>query len=139
MWRGVLEMGLVMAIATLLTIDLFLPGGLFEGSHALEYARTAGFTVLVFAQLFNCFSARSETASAFRHLFANHWLWGAVILSALLQVAVVHLPLLNTAFGTTPLTGADWLLCLGMGSAVLWFAEARKWLLRRMGAVPASA
>lgn len=139
MWRGVLEMGLVMAIATLLTIDLFLPGGLFEGGHALEYARTAGFTVLVFAQLFNCFSARSETASAFRHLFANHWLWGAVILSALLQVAVVHLPLLNTAFGTTPLTGADWLLCLGMGSAVLWFAEARKWLLRRMAAVPASA
>ncbi|MBB3912368.1 cation-translocating P-type ATPase [Sphingomonas desiccabilis] len=139
MWRGVLEMGLVMAVATLVTIDLFLPGGLFEGQHDLERARTAGFTVLVLAQLFNCFNARSETASAFHHLFANRWLWGAVILSALLQVAVVHLPLLNTAFGTKPLSGADWLLCLGMGSAVLWFAELRKWLLRRLTAVPAIA
>ena len=26
MWKGVLELGLVMAIATLLTIDMYLPG-----------------------------------------------------------------------------------------------------------------
>ena len=56
---------LVMAVVTLLTIDLYLPGGLIEGTHDLDNARTAGFTVLVFAQLFNCFNARSETTSAF--------------------------------------------------------------------------
>ena len=49
-----------MAVVTLLTIDLYLPGGLIEGTHDLDNARTAGFTVLVFAQLFNCFNARSE-------------------------------------------------------------------------------
>ena len=48
MWRGVLAMGLVMALATLLTIDIFLPGGLVEGSHDIDRARTAGFTALVF-------------------------------------------------------------------------------------------
>ncbi|WP_422331793.1 cation transporting ATPase C-terminal domain-containing protein, partial [Rhodococcus sp. (in: high G+C Gram-positive bacteria)] len=42
--------------------------------------------VLVFAQLFNAFNARSETGSAFRRVFANSWLWGAIALSALLQV-----------------------------------------------------
>ena len=130
MWRGVLEMGLVMAVATLLAIDLYLPDGMIEGNRSLEQARTAGFTVLVFAQLFNCFNARSETASAFRHLFVNPWLWGAVGLSALLQLAVVNAPLLNTAFGTAPMTLDQWIVCVTMSSAVLWFAEARKFVLR---------
>ena len=126
MWSGVVQIGTVMALATLLTIDMMLPGGLVEGEHDLATARTAGFTVLVFAQLFNCFNARSDTASAFSRLFVNRWLWGAVALSAVLQVAVVSVPFLNTAFGTAPLTAADWLLCIAMGSAVLWYSEIRK-------------
>ena len=81
MWAGVLEIGAVMAVVTLLTIDMYLPGGLIEGTQQLERARTAAFTVLVFCQLFNCFNARSETTSAFHHLFVNRWLWGAIALS----------------------------------------------------------
>jgi magnesium-transporting ATPase (P-type) len=126
MWAGVLEVGLVMAVATLLTLDMYLPGGLIEGTRELDNARTAAFTVLVFAQLFNCFNARSETASAFRGLFANRWLWGAVALSVLLQAAVVNLPVLNLAFGTVSLTLDQWLVCAAMGSGVLWFSELRK-------------
>ena len=49
------------------------------------------FTTLVLAQLFNCFNARSDRRSAFHRLFTNRWLWGAIALSALLQVAVVQL------------------------------------------------
>jgi calcium-translocating P-type ATPase len=131
MWRGVLLTGLVMALATLATIDLYLPGGLFEGTRSLDNARTAGFTVLVFAQLFNCFNARSEATSAFHHLFVNRWLWGAIALSAALQVAVVHIGLLNLAFGTVPLSPHQWAVCIAMGSSVLWFGELRKALLRR--------
>jgi P-type Ca2+ transporter type 2C len=89
MWAGVIVIGLAMAIVTLLTIDLYLPGGLVEGSQTLDNARTAGFTVLVLAQLFNALNARSETGTAFHRLFANRWLWGAIALSAALQVAVV--------------------------------------------------
>jgi magnesium-transporting ATPase (P-type) len=133
MWIGVLEAGLVMAAATLLTLDLYLPGGLIEGARELDNARTAAFTVLVFAQLFNCLNARSETASAFRGLFANSWLWGALAVSALLQVAVVHVPLLNLAFGTAPLAPDQWLVCVAMGSAVLWFGELRKLLRHPLG------
>jgi magnesium-transporting ATPase (P-type) len=131
MWHGVLQMGLVMALATLLTIDLYLPAGLIEGSQSLASARTAGFTVLVFAQLFNCFNARSETSSAFDGLFANRWLWGAVLLSVLLQIAVVNVGFLNLAFGTVPLSAGQWAVCLLMASTVLWFAELRKAFLRR--------
>ena len=139
MGLGVLEAGVVMAVLTLLTLDLFLPGGLIEpvdawlgtGPHSLDLARTAAFTVLVLTQLFNCFNARSATASAFRAAFSNRWLWAAVALSAALQVAVVHLPFLNLAFGTVPLSAGQWSVCVAMASGVLWFSEGRKWLRRR--------
>ncbi len=126
MWAGVILLGTVMAMATLFAIDLFLPGGLVEGSASLEVARTAGFTVLVLAQLYNCINARSETTSAFHQLGANRWLWGAIALSAGLQVLVVHLPVLNTAFGTVPLDLGQWVVCVVLASAVLWVSELRK-------------
>jgi len=127
---GVLWVGLAMAAATLLTIDLYLPGGLIPGEEDLTTARTAGFTVLVLAQLFNCFNARSETASAFGRLFVNRWLWAAIAASALLQVAVVHFPPLNLAFGTAPLTLQQWAVCVAMASSVLVVSELRKAVLR---------
>ncbi|MGZ8357733.1 MAG: cation transporting ATPase C-terminal domain-containing protein, partial [Telluria sp.] len=138
MGMDVLEAGVVMALLTLLTLDLFLPGGLIEpvdswlgtGPHTLELARTAAFTVLVLTQLFNCFNARSASTSAFRAVFSNRWLWAAVALSALLQVAVVHLPFLNLAFGTVPLSPGQWCVSVAMASGVLWFSEVRK-LFRR--------
>lgn len=130
MWMGVFEIGAVIAVVTLLTMDIYLPGGLIEGTGDLATARTAGFTVLVIAHLFNCFSTRSETASAFAHLFSNAWLWGAVALSALLQVAVVHVPIFNVAFGTAPLTASQWLVCFGMASTAFWYSELRKLAVR---------
>ncbi|MBC7620697.1 MAG: cation-translocating P-type ATPase [Candidatus Saccharibacteria bacterium] len=126
MWSGVIQIGVVVAVVTLLTMDMFLPGGLVEGTHDLTTARTAGFTVLVLAHLFNAFNARSETASAFAHLFSNPWLWCALVLSMLLQVAVVNLGFLNLAFGTVPLSLDQWLLCGAMASVVLWYSELRK-------------
>jgi len=131
MQLGVLFVGLVMALATLLTIDLNLPGGLVEGSAGLIEARTAGFTVLVLAQLFNCLNSRSERDSAFAGLFGNRLLWAAIGVSLLLQVLVVQVPLLNQAFDTTPLSAGDWALCTAMASSVLWADELKKLLVRR--------
>ena len=130
MWANVIQTGVVIAVVTLLTIDIYLPGGLIEGSYDLTTARTAGFTVLVFTSLFTCFNARSDTASAFTHLFVNPWLWGAIALSVLLQVAVVNLGFLNIAFGTVPLEFNQWLLCAAMASVVLWYSELRKLVSR---------
>ena len=130
MWVDVFLLGIVIALASLLTIDIFLPGGLIEGTFDLATARTAGFTVLVFACLFNCFIARSDSTSAFVQLFTNPWLWGAIVLSLALQAAVVHLSFLNIAFGTKALAPGQWLLCVAMASSVLWVSELRKWVLR---------
>jgi len=133
MWASVIQTGVVIALVTLLTMDFYLPGGLIAGTGDLTTARTAGFTVIVFTSLFTCFTARSDTTSAFSHLFANPWLWGAVALSLLLQVAVVHVPFLNIAFGTAPLAFDQWLVCAAMASAVLFYSELRKLAGRTWG------
>jgi magnesium-transporting ATPase (P-type) len=133
MWTGILSKGLVMAIAALLTIDVFRPGGLVEGSDSIELARTAAFTTLVLAQLFNTFNSRSETMSAFSHMFSNPLLWAAVALGVVLQIAVVEAPFLAEAFGTVPLDLAHWGVAIAMASLVLWFDELRKVVLRARG------
>jgi magnesium-transporting ATPase (P-type) len=130
MQLGLLFVGLVMALATLFAIDLELAGGLIEGSASLEEARTVGFTVLVLAQLFNAFNSRSERESAFRGLFSNRRLFAAVTLSLVLQILVVHLPFLNHAFGTVPLSITDWVTCLAIASTVLWIDELKKLIVR---------
>jgi magnesium-transporting ATPase (P-type) len=133
MWLGIFFVGFVMAAVTLVALDLRLAGGLLGGSGEIDEARTMAFTTLVFAQLFNCFNARSDRTSAFYHLFTNRLLWGAIGLSIVLQVAVVQLSFLNDAFGTTPLSPDDWLLCVALASVVLWADEGKKlierWLL----------
>jgi P-type Ca2+ transporter type 2C len=133
MWLGIFWVGLVMAAVTLVALDLRLAGGALGGSGDIDEARTMAFTTLVFAQLFNCFNARSDRTSAFHHLFTNPLLWGAIALSLVLQVAVVQLSFLNDAFGTAPLAIDDWLLCAALASVVLWADEAKKLLERALG------
>lgn len=120
---GVFEIDTVIAVVTRLSRDMYLPGGLIESTGDLATARIAGFTVWVIADLFTCFNARSETTSAYAHLFSNAWLWAAVVLSGLLQVAVVQVPVPNIPFGTAPLTANQWLVCCSMASTALWYSE----------------
>ena len=130
MWSGIAFVGLVMAAGTLLVLDASLPGGLVQGSGDLPYARTMAFTTLMLFQIFNVFNARSDERSAFSELFHNPWLWGALVLSVLLQVVVVHAPFLQPAFGTVGLSLSDWFLCAAVASSVLWLREASKFFVR---------
>jgi len=129
----VVFIGVVMAMATLFTLDLFLPGGMVPGSSDIEHGRTAAFTVLVLAQLFNAMNSRSPDVSAFRDPFSNPRLLWAIGVSLVLQVAVVHLPFLNAAFGTVPLEPGEWLICALVASSVLWADEIRKLMARSIG------
>src|SRR4029453_16726199 len=98
MWAGIFFVGVIMAVGTLLVLDASLPGGFLEGSGTMRYAQTMAFTTLMFFSLFTVFCARSDEHSAFRGLFSNGWLGGAVLLSLALQLAVIHVPFLQQAF-----------------------------------------
>ena len=143
MWVDILYIGLVMAVVTLIGMDMHLSGGLFTdrsvqaiGHEAqIREARTMGFTILVFAQLFNALASRSSRKSAFQGLFSNPWLWGAIGVSILLQLLVIYVPFLGEAFGTVPLQPQAWLECIALASLVLVASELRKlvnWAVRRI-------
>ena len=133
MWWDVVLVGAVMAVGTLGVMDWALPGGLIAGAEggSLRYAQTLAFTTLVFHSVFQALNARFEDRSAFHKLFANRWLWGAILLAVALQVAVVYVPFLQRAFRTVPLAPGDWLLCGAVASTVLWAMELKKLATRR--------
>jgi P-type Ca2+ transporter type 2C len=130
MWRGIVFVGVIMAIGTLFVLDASLPGGFVAGTGNLRYAQTMVFTTLMLFQIFNVFNARSDERSAFVHLFTNHWLWVAVVGSVALQALVLYVPFLQHAFGTIALTARDWLFCTATASSVLWLRELSKAIAR---------
>ena len=130
MWVGIVFVGVIMAVGTLLVLDTSLPGGLIPGSGDMVYARTMALTTLVLFQMFNVFNSRSDVYSAFYQLFRNIWLFGAIALSLLLHVAVLYVPFLQRAFDTVSLQASDWVLCVSVASSVLWLRELSKLVQR---------
>ena len=137
MWIDIAFIGIIMAAVTLIGMDMHLEGGLFTdrsigGTHEFQMieARTMGFTILVFAQLFNAIASRSARQSAFVGLFSNKWLWGAIGLSVVLQLVVIYVPFLNSAFGTTPLGPWAWVECICLAAVVLIASEIYKAVMR---------
>ena len=137
MWIDIAFIGIIMAAVTLIGMDMHLEGGLFTdrsigGPHEFQMieARTMGFTILVFAQLFNAIASRSARQSAFVGLFSNKWLWGAIGLSVVLQLVVIYVPFLNSAFGTTPLGPWAWVECICLAAVVLIASEIYKAIMR---------
>jgi Ca2+-transporting ATPase len=103
LWQGLLLAGV--------TLLVFFLGMRWYGTDAagLRHAVTMAFMTLALTQVFHAFNARSQTRSALTaRLWTNGWLWGAVLVCLLLQVAAVHVPLLRAVLHTVPLTGADW-------------------------------
>lgn len=131
MWADIVLVGLVMAAGTLAVMDWALPGGFFgvDGDgRGVRHARTMAFTTLVFFQLFNALNARFPDRSAFHRLFANRWLWLAILASIALQLAVVYVPFLQAAFRTAPLAATDWFVCIAVASSVVGVMDLRKLL-----------
>jgi Ca2+-transporting ATPase len=71
MWQGILLVGAVIAVGTLIVLDACLPGGLIEGTGTLPYGQTMAFTTLMLFQLFNVLNPRSDERSAFKGVFTN--------------------------------------------------------------------
>ena len=98
---------------------------------SLTHARTMAFTVIVLAELFQAFNARSLRQSVFSpHVHAN-WKLALATLGALaLQLLLIYVPPLQRVFQTEALS----LLDLGVGTAfasfTLWATEVAKLVLR---------
>ncbi|MCG6938780.1 MAG: calcium-translocating P-type ATPase, PMCA-type [Gammaproteobacteria bacterium] len=101
-------------------------------SRDAAYWQTVVFTVLTVSQLFHSLAVRGESQSLFGSgLFSNMPMLGAVLLTLLLQIAVIYLPVFNEIFHTQPLPLFDLAVCLVVSSLVLLAVEFEKWLVRK--------
>ena len=91
--------GIVLTVAAIF-IQWWAAGRLYDVSTQ----QTMVFTTLCFVQLGNALSVRSVYHSLFSsRIFANKKLWGAIILTVILQLLIVYVPFLNSIFKTTGL------------------------------------
>ena len=92
---------------------------------------TMVFTILSLSQMGHAMAIRSDWQSLFKQgIFGNKQLVFAVLLTFVLQMAVMYVPFLQKVFRTEPLSGLELLLCLGLSSIVFWAVEIEKWIKR---------
>ncbi|MDD2659232.1 MAG: cation-translocating P-type ATPase [Methylococcales bacterium] len=125
MWQHILWIGLLMG-----GVSLFSQGwAYFTGS---AHWQSMVFTVLALSQMGHVLAIRSERESLFSQgLFSNRPLLGSVLLTFVLQMAVLYVPVLQPIFKTQALSGNELLFCLALSSVVFFVVEIEKWMRRR--------
>lgn len=94
--------------------------------------QTMVFTTLTLAQMGNVLAIRSERDSLFSiGVFSNRLLVGAVLLTVLLQMAVIYLPFLQSIFETVPLSPGELGISLAASMLVFIVIEVVKVFRRR--------
>ncbi|MFA5015997.1 MAG: heavy metal translocating P-type ATPase [Methylobacter sp.] len=97
----------------------------------LEHARDAAFTALVITGLLRSFGARSEQRTLWQiGLFSNLRLFLVVAVSFTLQLAIHHVPMLQTLFQIEPVSLHQCAAWIGVGFIPLIVLELRK-VIRR--------
>jgi Ca2+-transporting ATPase len=97
----------------------------------VEYSRTMAFMVLIACQLYYSLALRNSTKSIFQiGLFSNIYLVGAIVLGLLLQLIVIHVPILRGAFKLQMLSLGGWIMALFLGFVPLMANELYKIFIR---------
>jgi Ca2+-transporting ATPase len=118
--------GLTMAAAT-----LAIAAGA-EHDKGEELARTMAVTTFAISNLFFSFTARDELRSVFTlETFRDRTFLITSLLSVISIIAATELDFFHRILKTVPLTGDQWLICIGGGLLIVAVSEIWK-LVRRM-------
>jgi Ca2+-transporting ATPase len=121
----ILWVGLLMAALTL-GVQSWAIGR--ENTHW----QTMVFTVLALSQLGHALAVRSERTFLYRQgLLSNLPLIGSVLLTCVLQIAVIYVPVLNPVFHTQPLTAMELLVCVALAAVLFHAVEMEKWIRKK--------
>ncbi|KAH9905655.1 Na,H/K antiporter P-type ATPase [Xylariomycetidae sp. FL2044] len=103
----------------------------------LATASSIYFVNLVVMQWFNLFSVRTRRWSVFQHPPAfnkqtqNLYLFPAIIFALCMAILWLYIPQLQPILGTAPSPVEHWFLPFAFGLFILFFDEARKYLVRK--------
>ncbi len=127
MWLGITIQTLAITGVTLGAYAI----GLHVHPNQPEFAETMAFATLSFSELLRAFTARSERYPILKiGLFSNRSMNLAFLTSALLLLAVIYIPRLNTVFNAVPLGWTQWRLMLPLLALPAVAAELTKTYLR---------
>ena len=127
LWQHAIWVGLLMAGLTLAVQAVSYHGGASE-----ETWRTMVFTVLAFLQLSHAMVVRSERESLVTlGLRTNMPLLIVVVVTALIQLALIYVPVLQPIFETTALSPSELALVLVVAPIPFIAVEIEKWFRRR--------
>ncbi|NLX11184.1 MAG: cation-translocating P-type ATPase [Chloroflexi bacterium] len=102
------------------------------GEDALLVARTMAFNILALSQVFHVSAIHSGDTSFFRApLGRSKMLWGAVLLTAVLQMVSIYVPFAQDILKTTALDATELAISWGLASSVFFAVETEKVLRRR--------
>ena len=93
--------------------------------------QTMIFTTLTLSQMGHALAVRSRESLFKVGVFSNKALLGAVLLTFVLQMAVIYVPFMQNLFKTNALSAGELLLSLVLSTVVFWGVELEKWLMRR--------
>ncbi len=125
MWRLAL-------VAMVITLGVFAHFLLLQGSHGIEYARTAAVNTLVMFEIFYLITARHllDSSLNLRDLLDTPKVLISISIVLLLQLGFTYLPFMQGLFSTTALGLATWGWILLIAVTVLIVVEIEKWWRR---------
>jgi Ca2+-transporting ATPase len=96
-----------------------------------EYARTMAFMTIIFCQLLYSLTFRNNVKSIFQvGIFSNCYLIGAIVVGLLLQLLVLGVPFIRTAFKLQMLDLQGWINVIALGVIPLAVNEIAKIFIR---------
>jgi Ca2+-transporting ATPase len=125
--RGLLILFHGTLVATVAAVGFWI---IYQGDEShLARARTVTFCITAFAQLFFAIGCRSQRYTMPElGLFSNPHLFGAIVISGLLQLSVVMLPLAQPVFEVTTHPSWEWLLVFLLALTPVTIIEVGKLL-----------
>lgn len=97
---------------------------------SVEVAQTMTFAVLAFTQIMHSLNVRSARHSAFRNMFENRMLLGALAIVTAMMIAVIEIPALHEIFHLADLSTANWWWVVVLSIAPLPIVEIAKGIWR---------
>ena len=124
--------GFMIAIITIVAyvVGHYMESGVWEFVNSAD-GMTMAFLTMSMAEIFHSFNLRSRRGSVFTIKSHNKFLWGAMILSLLLTLAVIYIPFLSNAFGLESISIIEYCVSIVISFTVIPIVEIVKFFQRR--------
>ena len=101
--------------------------GIFESMKGI----TMAFLTANFVEMFHAVCMKSQRESIFKMDSHNLWLFGAVILTTLLTLAVIYVPFLANTFGFNRISSKEFIISFGLAFLIIPIIEIIKFFQKK--------